>query len=413
MTSRERVRQAIEHREPDRVPVDLGGSIMSGIMAQPLARLRRHLGLADRPPKVYEVFQMLGEVEPDLVERLGLDVLPVEPRSLFFNIPRENYKPWRLFDGTAVLVPGRFAVETDAEGNWLLHDGGDPTKPVVAKMPRGGYYFDAISDTALHLDYTPPPLADLERECSRPIPPERLDYLAAEAARLRPTGKALFLGAWFDVGVPWVGNTADWLCLMASDPEYVDRLAEIHTAALLRRLEALYAALGDTIDIFGVDGADFGTQRAELFSPEFFERFYLPFYKVVCGWVHDHTPWKTWKHTCGSVIHLMPYLTEGGIDCLNPVQCSAAGMDPRTLKREFGDRITFWGGGVDTQKTLPFGRPDEVYAEVRERIRIFAPSGGFVFNPVHNIQANTPPENMEAMFQALRDYGAYPIRTSS
>ncbi|NLX05884.1 MAG: hypothetical protein GXY33_12155 [Phycisphaerae bacterium] len=146
-----------------------------------------------------------------------------------------------------------------------------------------------------------------------------------------------------------------------------------------------------------------------MFRPEHFERWYLPYYRAINGWVHGHTSWKTWKDSCGSIPKFMAYLAASGLDCINPVQCSAAGMDPRRLKEEFGDRLTFWGGGVDTQKTLPFGTPEQVYDEVAERLRVFGPGGGFVFNPVHNVQANTPPENIEAMFEAIRDHGTYLI----
>lgn len=410
MTSRERVIAAIERREPDRVPLDIGGTIMSGITVKALVNLRRALGLEDRLPKVYEVFQMLGEVEPDLVEALGIDVLPVEPSSLFFGLRREHYKPWTLFDGTRVLMPGQFNVDIDEHGGWLLHDEGDPAKPVVAAMPKDGLYFDFLGDQSMHMDFTPPPLAEIERAWRWPIPAERLDRLAAEAARLRPTGKALLLGSWHDFGPAGVGNSADWMCLLASDPAYCARLMAIKAERDIERLEQLRAAVGDSIDILGVDGADFGTQRAEMFSPETFEQVHFPYYKAVIGWVRSHTSWKTWKHTCGAASGYIPFLIEAGLDCLNPVQCSAAGMDAARLKREFGSRLTFWGGGVDTQKTLPFGTPDEVYNEVRERIRIFAPGGGFVFNAIHNIQANSPPENLAALFKAFRDFAPRPGR---
>lgn len=405
MTSRERVIFAIEHREPDRVPVDLGGSIMSGIMAQALARLRGHNG-DPRPPRVYEVFQMLGELEPDEVEALGVDVLPVEPEILFFGLKRRDYRPWTLCDGTPVLMPGQFEVE-DGGDDWLLHQEGDPAQPVVGRMPKGGFYFDQVGDQALHLDFVPPPLEEMASRYRQPIDAVVLDFMAATAARLRPTGKALFFGDWFDFGPAGVGNIADWLCVMASEPDYVDRLVELKIAGDIARMEQVKRAMGDDIDIFGVDGADYGTQRAELFSAEMFERFYHPYYVAICGWVRDNTRWKTFKHTCGAGRLFMPFFLAAGLDCINPVQCSAAGMAAAGLKRDFGAGITFWGGGVDTQRTLPFGTPDEVYAEVTERIRIFAPGGGFVFNPIHNVQANTPPENIAAMFLAVRDAGRY------
>lgn len=406
MTSRERVRATIEHRITDRVPVDLGGSIMSGIMAQPLTALRQRLGLEPRPVKVYEVFQMLGEVEPDVIDTLGIDVLPVEPPAIFFGLKREKYKPWRLFDGTEVLVPGQFDVEVDSEGNWLMHEEGDPEKPLAGRMPKNGFYFDTLDDQSLHQDYTPPPLQQMERDYLAPLPAQQVDYLAAKAARLRPTGKALFLGWWGAFGPAQVGNIPDWLCLLAAEPDYVERLFELRTEGVLRHLEEFHAAIGEDIDILGVDGIDFGTQKAEMFSPELFEQFYLPFYTAVNDWVHAHTGWKTWKHSCGANARYMPYYVQSGLDCLNPVQRSAAGMDLARLKADYGARITFWGGGVDTQRTLPFGSPEEVYRETAETIALLGAGGGFVFNAVHNIQANVPVDNLLAMFQAIRDSAA-------
>ena len=377
---------------------------MSGIMAHALDRLRRHLGLERRPVRVHEVFQMLGEVEPDLIERLGIDVLPVEPQAIFFGLQRRDYKPWTLFDGTPVLVPGQFNVE-DAGDDWVLREEGDPGKPIAGRMPKDGYYFDAVGDQELHADFIPPPLAEMEADFRHPLATAKLEFMARRARELRPTGKALLLGDWFDFGPPGVGNLPDWLCLLAADPDYVARLFELKTEADLARLAQLRAYLGDDIDIFGVDGADYGTQRAEMFSAEMFEQFYLPYYTTIIGWVRAHTSWKTWKHTCGAARAFLPFFVAGGLDCLNPVQCSAAGMEPEGLKRDFGARLTFWGGGVDTQRTLPFGTPEEVYREVAERIRVFAPGGGFVFTAIHNIQAKTPPENIAAMFQAVRDCG--------
>ena len=373
-------------------------------------QLRRHLGLDDHPVRIADIFQMLGEVEMDLVDRLGIDVLAVVPLEDRYGIPHEHHKPWRLFDGSTVLMPGTFDVEVDAQGNWLLHRQADPAGPVMAKMPKGGYYFDHAGGNDFRDDFVPPPLEQMEREWLAPIANRRLDHMARRAAELRPTNKALLLTDWVDFGPATVGTIGDWLCLLAGQPDYVDRLVRIRIEGQLRRLEKLYAAGGDNIDLLAVDGQDYGTQRSEMFSPAHFQRFYMPFYRAINGWVHTHTSWKTWKHCCGSIPNLLGMLIESGLDCINPVQTSAAGMDAATLKQRFGGDITFWGGGVDTQKTLPFGDAQQVYDEVVQRLRVFAPGGGYVFNPVHNIQAGTPVENIEAAFAAVRDHGAYPIR---
>jgi hypothetical protein len=394
MTSRERVIAAIEHRQPDRVPVDLGGSIMTGISVFGIPALRKALDLPHRVPKAYELYQMLGEIEPDIVEALGVDVLPVEPESVFFDIARRDYKPWVHPNGFEMLVPGTFDVEHDDSGNLLLHTSGDKNKPVQGRMPDGGLYFDMIESQALSLDYTPPDIGSLEAKLLEPIGESTLEHLAHTANQLRPTDKALLLGCWLNLGPPSVGNTPNWLCVLAGETAYVEELFTIKIEGDLRRLRQLSTVLGDSIDIIGVDGQDFGTQRAPMFSPDVFESVYLPYYRKIIGWIHENTSWKTWKHSCGEVSSFLPMFIEARLDCINPVQISAADMEPQSLKDRFGADITFWGGGIDTQHTLPFGSPDEVYDEVRRLIRIFGDGGGYVFNTVHNIQANSPMENL-------------------
>jgi hypothetical protein len=409
VTSRERVRAALGHREPDRVPLDLGSNLTCGIMAHALDRLRRHLGLERRPVRVHEVFQMLGEVEMDVVERLGADVLPVEPLVQFFGLRREGWKPWTLWDGTGVLVPGQFDVEVDAEGGWLLHTGGDPAKPVEGRMPRGGFYFDMPSLTESRPDWTPPPLEEVRGQ--NVLSTEELDHMQARAEHLaRATDKALMLGAWDSTGLPWVGSIPDFLMLLLLDKAYVKDLFAVRTQTAIRNLEALAARLADSIDVIGMEGNDFGAQNAELIAPDLFEELFVPFLRQQNDWVHRHTAWKTWYHCCGSITRILPMLIDCGVDVINPVQTSAAGMDPAWLKGTFGDRIVFWGGGVDTQRTLPFGTPEQVAAEVRERIRILAPGGGFIFNPIHNIQQGTPPANIAAAYDAARTAGVSPLR---
>jgi hypothetical protein len=409
VTSRERVRAALSGREPDRVPLDLGSNIMSGIMAHPLDRLRRHLGLEPRPVKVFEVFQMLGEVEMDVVERLGADILPVEPLVQFFGLRREGWKPWELWDGTRVLVPGQFRVEVDGEGGWLLHARGDPAAPVEGRMPRGGFYFDMPALTESRPDWQPPAPEQVRRE--NLLPAAELEFMQARAEHLsRTTDKALMLGAWDSTGLSWVGSIPDFLMLMAADPQRVKETFAARTEAALENLGKLAAHMGDMIDIIGLEGTDYGSQNCELISPGLFEQLCVPFFRVQNAWVHEHTAWKTWFHSCGSITRILPQMIDCGVDIINPVQTSAAGMDPAGLKARHGARVTFWGGGVDTQRTLPFASPQEVSAQVRERIRILAPGGRFIFNPIHNIQQGTPPENIAAAYDTAREAGVYPIQ---
>ena len=414
MTSRERVLAALNHKEPDRVPIDLGGSFVTGIAAQSLDRLRRRLGLEDRPVKVYDVMQMLGEVESDVAERLGVDVLPVEVPALTLGVRRGDWKPWRLFDGTDVLVPGQFDADVSPEGDWLLRSPARPMSPPIARMPKDGFYFDEINYGGWDPDFKPPSIASLrQRLDSWLLDDETLHYLQALARSLRRhTDKALMLGAWGATGMHYVGKLVEFWCLLSEDRAYVRDLFALSTEAAIENLRLLWQAVGENVDVIAVTGLDFGTQRSEWFSPEVFREVYVPPLQEQFTWIHKYTPWKIFEHSCGSIPNLIGDLVDAGLDALNPVQTSAAGMDPAWLKKSFGDRLTFWGGGVETQSTLAFGTPDEVRAEVAERIRIFAPGGGFVFNPVHNIQANTPPENIIAAYETVLAAGRYPISRS-
>jgi len=207
-----------------------------------------------------------------------------------------------------------------------------------------------------------------------------------------------------------IRDIEEWYVSTVARRDYVWAVFERQCEIALANLEKLYTAVGDRVSVVMVTGTDFGAQSGPFISPKAYQSLYQPFHARVNTWIHTHTPWKTFIHSCGSVYALIPDFIDAGFDILNPVQCSAAHMDPVALKQNFGDRITFWGGGVDTQKTLPFGAPDDVRREVRERLRIFAPGGGFIFNTIHNVQPLSPVENVLALYQTVREYGEYPIK---
>jgi hypothetical protein len=408
MNSRERVLRTLNFQEPDRVPIDLGGTSVTGISAQSLDRLRKYLKLPRKIVKANEIFQMLGEVEMDLVDMLDVDVLPVEPLVQYYGLRRKNYKPWQLWDGTEVMVPENFEVETDAEGNLWLHTDGDLNKPREGVMPKNGYYFDMPSIGQSHDEIIPPTLDEVKKQGH--LSTEEIEFMQARAELLRKhTDKALALGCWGRQGLEGVCSMPDFFVLMMTDKSYVKDVFAIRTETALSNLAKLKSSLGDSVDIICIDGTDYGSQRSELFSPELFEELYLPYFKIQNDWIHKNTNWKVFQHTCGSVINIIPLLIEGGLDILNPIQTSATGMDAESLKRKFGGKIVFWGGGVNTQTTLSSCTPEEVARRVEQTIRTFAPGGGFVFSAVHNIQYGTPPENIEAAFRTARSTGVYPI----
>jgi hypothetical protein len=199
-----------------------------------------------------------------------------------------------------------------------------------------------------------------------------------------------------------IRDVEEWYISTLTRKDYIRQVFQRQCEVGLANIERMIRVLGDRVDVATVTGTDFGTQRGLFVSAATYRELYKPFHKAVNELIHRESGWKTFIHSCGSVYQLIPEFIEAGFDILNPVQCSAAEMEPRRLKKEFGRDIVFWGGGVDTQKTLAFGTADEVYREARERIGIFAPGGGFVFDAIHNVQAGTPVENVMAMLRAAR-----------
>jgi hypothetical protein len=422
MTSRERVNLALNHQEADRIPIDLGGSCVSGMHVDEVYLLRQALGLdpPGTPVKVIEPFQMMGEIKPDLLNALDIDVVGLEGPATIFGFKKEGWKPWTTFGGTPVLVPAGFNTEPEASGDILLYPQGDCSCPASGRMPKGGLYFDNIERQPAideeHLNFED----NLEEFAS--ISDDELAYLAREADRLyTETDKAIMAGFGLDIGnnsqiagpmlkhPRGIRSNEMWLESILTRPDYFRRSWERQCDLALENLAKIHAAVGERITAVMTAGMDFGMQTGPFFSPRIFRDLYQPVYVRINQWIHEHTTWKTFIHSCGSVRAFLPDFVEAGFDILNPVQCSAADMDPVELKKEFGAHFTFWGGGVDTQHTLPFGTVEEVRREVRERLRTFGPGGGFVFNTTHNVQARIPIENVLAMYETVREYGTYPL----
>ena len=403
--------------------MDLGGSPTSGIHVSALYRLRQALGLdgPGTPVKVIEPYQMLGEVTPDLMEALGIDVVGLGGSKTMFGFRNERWKEWTTFDGTPVLVPQGFNTEPEPDGRILMYPEGDKSAPPSGCMPKGGWYFDAIIRQAAIDDRHLNVEDNLEEFV--PVSEQELNHFSSQATRLHEqTDKAIlanFGGTGFgDIAlVPapslkhpkGIRDVEEWYISTVARRDYVYKVFERQCEIALKNLKTIHEAVGDRVTAAFVTGTDFGAQSGPFISPQTYRDLYKPFHKIVNDWIHKHTGWKSFIHSCGSVRALLEDFIEAGFDIFNPVQCSAAHMNPEELKGIFGDRITFWGGGVDTQHTLPFGTPKEVRWEVRSRIRAFGPGGGFVFNTIHNIQAGVPVENLLAMFATLRKDGVYPL----
>lgn len=423
MNSRERVHLVLNHQEPDRVPVDLGGSATSGMHVSSVYLLRQALGLDEpgTPVKVIEPYQMLGEIKPDLIEALGIDVVGISSLKNLFGFKNEDWKPWTTFDGTPVLVPGAFNTDPEPSRDILQYPEGDKSAPPSGRMPQGGWYFDAIIRQP-PLDEDNLNIEDNLEEFG-PISEEELAHFGREVKRLyEETDKAIlanFGGTAFGdialVPAPWmkypkgIRDVTEWYISTAARRDYVYKIFEYQCDIAVENLAKIYEVVGNRVTVVFATGTDFGAQNGPFISPQTYRELYKPFHIRVNNWIHKNTQWKSFIHTCGSVRLLLPDFIDAGFDILNPVQTSAAHMDPLELKREFGGKVTFWGGGIDTQRILPFGTPAEVRQDVHERFRIFAPGGGFVFNSIHNIQAGVPTENLLALYEAVKEYRNYPI----
>ncbi len=414
MTSKERLRAAIEHRQPDRIPIDFGASFITGIHCSVVENLRRHYGLEPHLVKICEPYQMLGLVEEDLQEAMRIDTQPIFPNRTIFGFVNEDWKPWRTPWGQDVLVSGHFETEERPDGIYI-YPKGERSAPASGNMPRTGYFFDSIIRQE-EIDEDNLKVDDNMEEFTL-MSPEEEAYWREQAAIYRGNGRAIVthlngtaLGDIALVPAPFltapkgVRDIAQWYMTVASEPDFVAELFDRQVDIALANLAKLHQIAGDVIDVVVVCGTDFGTQESTFCSRTTFDDLWLPRYRKINDWIHANTPWKTFKHSCGAIESFIPNIIEAGFDIINPVQCSAKGMEAKLLKERHGDRITFWGGGVNTQKTLPFGTPEEVRSEVLERCETFSPDGGFVFNAIHNVQALTPTENVVAMVEAVHAF---------
>ncbi len=420
-SSRELVKTVLEGGIPERVPLDLGATPVTGMHVSIVYGLRQALGLdpPGTPVKVWEPYQMLGEIGPDLMEALGVDTVPLVHKKTMFGFENKGWKEWKLFDGTPVLVAEGFNTDPGPDGQIYQYPEGDKSAAPSGVMPKGGFYFDAIIRQE-HFDEDNLRVEDNLEEF-KVLGEEEIEYFRKEAERLYDeTDKAIVLtapGCGFGdialVPAPWlkdpkgIRDITEWYISIKTRPGFLKKIFEKQCRIALINLERLHEAVGEKVSVVMLTGTDFGTQRGPFISVETYRDLFMPFHRVLNDWVHGNTEWKTFIHSCGGVEPLIPSFIEAGFDILNPVQCSAKGMEPEKLKRKYGDKIIFWGGGVDTQKTLPYSSPMEVGKEVEERIRIFGENGGFVFNTIHNVQPRTPIENVIALYETVKQKGVY------
>ena len=365
---------------------------------------------------------MLGEIAPDLVAALDADVLPLAKPVTDFGFRLEGWKPWTTFAGTPVLVPEGFNTEPDANGDILLYPQGDRSVAPSGRMPKDGFYFDPITRLSTVDDATLKVEDNLEE--FGPIAEQDLTYLREQAERLyTTTDKAILLspggtsfGSFSATTAPslkcpkGIRSVEEWQMSTITRRDHLIKIFERQCEIGLANFRKMFDAVGSRVTAVITSYTDFGAQNGPFISPKTYRELYKPFNKAVNDWVHKNTTWKTFTHCCGSVRALLPDFVEAGFDILNPVQTSAARMDPVELKQSFGDVFTFWGGGIDTQRTLPFGTPEEVREQVRRRIKVFGTGGGFVFNPVHNVQSRAPIANILAMYETVREFRNYPLQ---
>ncbi|HOS71243.1 MAG TPA: uroporphyrinogen decarboxylase family protein [Bacteroidales bacterium] len=404
----------INHRQPERLVVDFGSTSVTGIHVLIVEKLREYYGLEKRPVKVTEPYQMLGEIDNELIHAMDLDVLGLYGENNMFGIRNRGWKVHRTPWGQEVMFPGEFNYSFTEKGDILIHPEGDTSVPPSAVMPVSGYFFDALHRQEPIDDATLRPEDNLEE--FQAVTDHDLDFWKSQLESLDYSGKAVIASfggtALGDIAlVPGlqlknprgIRGVEEWYVSTVTREEFIRNLFDRQTDIALENLKRIYGVIGDRIDAVFICGTDFGTQDSTFCSPETFSRVWMPYYRKVNDWIHDNTGWKTFKHSCGAIESFMELFIESGFDIINPVQINASGMDPKMLKKKYGGRIVFWGGGVDTQKAFMFGTPSQVRDQVRQMCDIFNDGGGFVFNTVHNVQANVPFENVVAMLEALRE----------
>lgn len=412
-TSRDNFLKTINHKQPDKVVVDFGSTGVTGIHVLIVEKLREYYGLEKKPVKVVEPYQMLGEIDPELIKAMDIDVIGLFSAKNMFGVLNADWKLHKTLWGQEVLFPGGFNYTYNSNGDILMYPEGDTSVPPSGMMPKSGYFFDAL-DRQQPIDDSTLKVEDNLEEFTHITVPE-IEYWKNTVSDL--DGSKAFIAS---LGGTALGDIALVPAINLKNPKGIRGVEEWYISTLIREdfikdvydretdiaienLKLLHKVIGSKIDVVFTCGTDFGTQNSTFCSPETYDRMWLPYYKKVNDWIHLNTNWKTFKHSCGAVEPLMSHFIASGFDIINPVQINASGMDPSKLKEKYGRDLVFWGGGVDTQGAFAFGTPAQVKEQVKTQCDILNKDGGFVFNTVHNIQANVPFENVVAMLEALKE----------
>jgi uroporphyrinogen decarboxylase len=392
MTSRERVLAALNHKQPDRVPVDLGGSICTSINVMAYQELKRRLGFSDSRSRVGNIQLFVSEVEEEVRRMLHADVVALDRLEAAPGVVNSgSYKERTLPNGDRAFFPKDFEPVVRDDGTWeLYHEG----------IMKGRLSPHSGSFVPTHFPLQGATMDELEAYDFSPINDAELEQLGRKAKAIHEhTDYAVF--GWLDGSVfeatHYLLGFDEAMYRLAADIPFMTRLFERLTEQAVRNVELHLEAVGEYIQVIGFYD-DFGIQTGPMISPLQFRKLIKPHLKSIYDRVHALSDARVFLHTCGSVYEFMEDFIEIGVDILNPVQTSAVHMEPEILKEEFGDRIVFWGGGCDVQRVLPLGSPEDVRRDVRRRIEVLGRDGGFVFAPIHNIVAGVPPENIAAMY---------------
>jgi uroporphyrinogen decarboxylase len=411
MNSRQRILSAIDHVEPQGLPVDLGATPSSGISAMAYDRLLEYLPLNDRRNWVYDVVQQVAQPSDEVLDHFHIDVVDL---GRMFNQHDSDWVDYTLPNGRPAQQPIWFRTSRQEDGSTLAYQNGE----AIAVMPASAFSYDQTVFPFLdgypdvygeNMDIAMGRIhwaAFAHSPWDHAAEPDFWEQLRSKALFMRENSdRAIVLSAGcnlFEWGT-FVRRLDNFIMDLVRDPSGVERFLDALMVRHLASLEKICQAVGDVVDIIRL-GDDLGMNTGPIMSPKMYQRLFKPRHTNLCKYIHEHSSMHTFLHSCGDIFKLIPDLVDAGFEILNPAQTNTPGMEPVRLKKEFGSQVTFWGGGADTRSILNRGTPQQVRDHVRRNIEILSPGGGFVFNTIHNILPDVPPENIVAMFEAVDEY---------